>query len=91
MKISDAERLMPESRVLCPADLTGPERFCLVVEVGKTPHQDLFGDPFLWVTVRDLQKGVIAVFPSNLITRAPLSVSSDEGQGELFGDRSPVI
>lgn len=69
MRIEDARKLTPGARVICPAEGEEPARTCLVVSVGSEPDEDLFGDPFVWVLVRDPQKGVTALVPSNHVSR----------------------
>lgn len=92
MRTEEARRLRPGARVLCPADREEPPRQVVVVSVATEPQEDLFGDPFLWVTVRDPQKGVHAVFPSHLLTATSARVPEAQtgAQGDLFGDPSPV-
>lgn len=78
MRIEDAQRLTPGTRVICPAEGEETARSCLVVGVGSEPDEDLFGDPFVWVMVRDPQKGGTALVPSNHVSRE----REDHGEGE---------
>lgn len=77
MRLEDARSLVPGARVTCPAEGEEPGRTCLVVSVGSEAQEDLFGDPFVWVMVRDPQKGVTALVPSNHVSSARL----DHGDG----------
>lgn len=92
MRIEEARRLRRGARVLCPPEGEEAPRPGVVVSLQAAAQEDLFGHPFLWVTVRDPQRGGLAVFPSNLLTAAPARAPQDqgEGQGDLFADRSPV-
>jgi hypothetical protein len=92
MRTEEARRLRPGARVLCPAERDDPPRSVVVVSVATELQEDLFGHPFVWVTVRDPQRGGLAVHPSNLLGAAPRPAPQDqgEGQGDLFADRSAV-
>lgn len=92
MRIEEARRLRRGAGVLCPPEGEEAPRPGIVMSVQAATQEDLFGDPFVWVTVRDPQRGVLAVFPSNLLTAAPERAPQDqgEGQGDLFADRSTV-
>ena len=82
MRIEDARKLKPSSRVICPAEGEEPARTCLVVSVGSEAQEDLFGDPFIWVMVRDPQRGGTALIPSNHVSREHL----DHGEGAPSAD-----
>lgn len=92
MRIEEARRLTPGARVLCPPEEEEAPRPGIVISVQAATQEDLFGHPFAWVTVRDPQRGGLAVHPSNLLSAAPTRGPQDqgEGQGDLFADRAPV-
>lgn len=69
MRIEEARSLSSGTRVLCPSEGDEGTRSCLVVSVQAEVQKDLFGDPFVWVMVRDPQRGGTAIIPSSHITR----------------------
>lgn len=65
MKIEDARRLAPGMKVGCPEDLEEPAYTGVVVYGPGPAQEDLLGEAFAWITVRDEARGREAVWPSN--------------------------
>lgn len=68
MRLEEARKLRPGMRVKCPGEGDSPARMAVVVELREPPHVDLFGDEFLWVLVRDPQRGAAELASSNGLT-----------------------
>ena len=83
MRREEALGLCPGELVLCPAEGEEATRTCIIVSVGGETQEDLFGDPFVWVTVRDTLRGGTALIPSNHVSRENGSASRDQGQGSV--------
>lgn len=65
MRLEEARKLGPGMRVKCPGEGNGPARTAVVVELREPPQVDLFGEEFLWVLVRDPQRGAAELASSN--------------------------
>jgi hypothetical protein len=84
MKIEDARRLAPGMKVRCPEDLEEPAYTGVVVYGAGPTQEDLLGEEFAWITVRDEARGREAVWPSNqLRLLSPLPVLEVEEPEDL--------
>jgi hypothetical protein len=87
MNIEDARRLAPGMKVRCPEEQEEPAYTGVVVYGAGPVQEDLLGEEFAWITVRDEARGREAVWPSNqlrLLSPLPvLKVEEPEDQPSL--------
>lgn len=85
MLMDEACRLVPGMKVRCPADQEEPAYVGVVVHVSGEPQEDLLGDPFFWITLREEGRAREAVWPSNLLTlTSPLPEHQPEEAEDLL-------
>lgn len=68
MRLEETRKLRPGMRVKCPGDGDSPARTAVVVELCEPAQVDLFGEEFLWVLVRDPQRGAAELASSNVLS-----------------------
>ena len=68
MNINKARALKPGALVYFPADRGDPAGFGYVRHIGETDQKNIYGTPYLWVTVRDAGGRSCGVWPSNRLS-----------------------
>ena len=68
MNINKARALKPGALVYFPADRGDPAGFGYVQHVTETEQKNIYGTPYLWVTVRASGSKSAGVWPSNRLS-----------------------